>query len=127
MGEALWLLKAKWGLLRRGLGAREGEGSAGGVAFLGYRGHRVGARAIHLGIRDCARVDEARGVVHPVLGRLEVHHVRLPVTATGGDGREEGTRVVEGRWVSQGLHVGTFNPPEERPVSKHVDVWVNAT
>lgn len=77
VGEALLLLEAELGLLRRGLRSRQGEVRAGRVSFLGYRGHWVGARAIHLGSRDGARVDEARGVVEPVLGGLKVHGVRL--------------------------------------------------
>ena len=78
MSEGLLLLEAKLRLLRRSLRAREGEGSAGRVSFLGYRRHGVGARAVHLGVRDCARINEARGIVHAVLGALEVHDARLP-------------------------------------------------
>lgn len=81
MGKALLLLlllKVELSLLRWCLGARQSR--AGRVSFLGDRRHWVRARAIHLAIhlavRDGARVDEARWIVHSILRRLEVHGAR---------------------------------------------------
>ena len=83
VGEAL--LEAELGLLGWGLRAR--HGGAGRVPLLGDGG-RDGillARAVHLVGLDGARVDEARRVVHAVLGGLEVHGgARSTRTASGG-------------------------------------------
>lgn len=89
VGEALLLVEVEGGLLRWSLGAREGKSGAGRVTFLGDRGHWVGSRAVHLGVRDCARVNETRGIVHAVLGGLEIHGARRPFTAGGDGGKSE--------------------------------------
>lgn len=99
MGEALLLLEAELSLLRGGLRARQGEVGAGRVALLRYRGHGIGARAIHLRVCDGAGIDEARGVVHAVLRRLEVHGGRRERLRGGYQGRcDGGTVVVESEW-----------------------------
>lgn len=63
MAEAL--LKAELGLLRWSLRTR--QRGACRIAFLWYGRHRVGSRTIHLVVCDCAGIDEAGGIIHPVL------------------------------------------------------------
>lgn len=77
MGEGLLLLEAELGLLRRSLGAR--HGSIPLRIPLDPLAHWEAARAVHLRVRDRARVNEARRVVHAVLlgGLAEVHVARL--------------------------------------------------
>ena len=88
VGEALLLLEAELGLLRWRLRARL-DGALAVPLRAGQRTHGEAARAVHLGVCDGARVDEARGIVHSVLGRLEVHDgALLPRMAEKGGERE---------------------------------------
>lgn len=79
------LLEAELGLLRWCLGTRHGR--AGRVALLGNRRHGIRARAVHLVAGNGAGIDEARRVVHAVLGRLEVHGARSPRGCGGSERR----------------------------------------
>lgn len=89
VGKGLLLGEAKLRLLRRRLRARQRHGGARRIPLLRYRRHGIGARAVHLGRRDGAGVDEAGRVVHAILRRLEVHDART------GAGVEDGRQSVK--------------------------------
>ena len=97
MREALLLLlrllllrEPELGLLRWGLGTRL-DGSLAIPLRASQRIHGEAARAIHLGVRECVWINEARRVVHAVglWGLAEVHVARLGWwTVAAGAGKE---------------------------------------